>query len=119
MAEVRNEFLTVAEVASLLRLNQQTIRNMIDRGELPAVRVGRRVRIMHADLDRLLEHGHNASSNKESNFTVDAFWSGELHPGPVAASDPGQPPPSDSGAPDAHRAPPRAKGTARTQTNRW
>jgi excisionase family DNA binding protein len=29
-----DEFLTVAEVAELLKLNQQTIRNMIDRGEL-------------------------------------------------------------------------------------
>jgi excisionase family DNA binding protein len=39
-------YLTVGEVAELLRLNQQTVRNWIDRGELPAVRVGeRRVRI--------------------------------------------------------------------------
>ena len=28
-----SEFLTVQEVADLLKLNQQTIRNMIDRGE--------------------------------------------------------------------------------------
>jgi excisionase family DNA binding protein len=37
-----DEFLTVDEVAQLLRLNPQTVRNMIDRGELPAVRVGAR-----------------------------------------------------------------------------
>jgi len=29
-------FLTVAEVADLLKLNQQTIRNWIDQGNLPA-----------------------------------------------------------------------------------
>jgi excisionase family DNA binding protein len=43
---VPDELLTVAEVAELLKLNQQTIRNMIDRGELGHVRVGqRRVRV--------------------------------------------------------------------------
>jgi excisionase family DNA binding protein len=39
-----DEFLTVAEVAELLKLNQHTVRNWIDAGYLPAVRVGRRVR---------------------------------------------------------------------------
>jgi|HubBroStandDraft_4_1064222.scaffolds.fasta_scaffold1298433_2 excisionase family DNA binding protein len=37
---VPDEFLTVVEVAGLLKLNQQTIRNMIDWGQLGAVRVG-------------------------------------------------------------------------------
>jgi predicted transcriptional regulator len=31
-----DEFLTVAEVAELLKLNEQTVRNMVDRGDLPA-----------------------------------------------------------------------------------
>jgi excisionase family DNA binding protein len=44
-ASSNSEFLTVAEVADLLKLNPQTIRNMIDRGDLTALRVGRRVRI--------------------------------------------------------------------------
>jgi excisionase family DNA binding protein len=47
-------FLTVAEVADLLRLNPQTVRNYIDQGSLSAVRVGRRVRIRQSDLDRIL-----------------------------------------------------------------
>ena len=48
-------YLTVSEVAELLRLNQQTVRNIIDRGELHAVRVGpRRVRIRQSDLDAFL-----------------------------------------------------------------
>jgi len=37
-------FLTVADVAERLKLNPQTVRNWIDRGELPAYHVGRRVR---------------------------------------------------------------------------
>ena len=46
-----DEFLTVAEVAELLKLNKQTVRNWINRGELPAVRLGdRRVRIKRSDL---------------------------------------------------------------------
>lgn len=53
-----DEFLTVKEVAALLKLNEQTVRNMIDRGELPAVRVGsRRVRIRQSDLDAFLGAG--------------------------------------------------------------
>jgi excisionase family DNA binding protein len=53
-----DELLTVAEVAELLKLNQQTVRNMIDRGDLGAVRVGpRRVRIRQSQLDAFLAAG--------------------------------------------------------------
>jgi excisionase family DNA binding protein len=48
-------YLTVAEVADLLKLNQQTVRNMIDRGDLRAARIGsRRVRIKQSDLDAFI-----------------------------------------------------------------
>ena len=63
--EYEESFLTVAEVAELLRLNQQTVRNWIDAGSLPAVRVGRRVRIKRSDLNRILRagtRGHGSSS---------------------------------------------------------
>jgi excisionase family DNA binding protein len=56
-----DSLLTVAEVAELLKLNQATIRNWIDRGELPAVQVGqRRVRIKQSDLDDLISSGSKA-----------------------------------------------------------
>jgi excisionase family DNA binding protein len=49
------EFLTVAEIADTLKINQQTVRNWIDQGSLPAVRVGnRRVRVTRSDLDAFL-----------------------------------------------------------------
>jgi excisionase family DNA binding protein len=52
---MNEEFLTVAEVAERLKMNQQTIRNWIDRGELPAIRLGpRRVRA-HRQRDLLVE----------------------------------------------------------------
>ena len=45
-------FLTVDEVAAMLRINPQTVRNTIERGELAAVRVGpRRVRVRKSALD--------------------------------------------------------------------
>jgi excisionase family DNA binding protein len=54
-----DEFLTVAEVAELLKLNQQTIRPWIDRGKLPAARLGeRRVRIKRSDLEQLIQDGY-------------------------------------------------------------
>jgi excisionase family DNA binding protein len=36
-----DSFLTVAQIAELLKLYPQTVRNWIDRGELPALHVGR------------------------------------------------------------------------------
>jgi excisionase family DNA binding protein len=63
-----DELLTVAEVANLLRLNQQTVRNMIDRGELGAVRVGqRRVRIRQSQLDAFLAAGETAPATERTN----------------------------------------------------
>lgn len=49
------ELLTVAEIAAALKMNQQTIRNWIDSGYLPAIRIGRRVRVKRSDFDALLE----------------------------------------------------------------
>ena len=63
-------FLTVAEVAGLLKLNQQTVRNWIEQGSLPALRVGRRVRIRRSDFDQLLEAGYTGGSR--SNADADA-----------------------------------------------
>ena len=85
--DYEESFLTVAEVAELLRLNQQTVRNWIDAGSLPAVRVGRRVRIKRSDLDRIVESGYQTSSPSASPISgpnATDFWSGE----PVGAVEP-------------------------------
>lgn len=74
------EFLTVAEVAELLKLNQQTVRNWIDQGSLPAHRVGRRVRIRRSDLDRLLAEGYTARARapeSDDGPSAEDFWGGE------------------------------------------
>jgi excisionase family DNA binding protein len=74
------EFLTVAEVAEMLKLNQQTVRNWIDQGSLPAVRVGRRVRIRRSDLERVLEEGYtttSADAQAPPGPSAEDFWGGE------------------------------------------
>ena len=80
MTYEQDSFLTVAEVAGILKLNQQTVRNWIDQGSLPAVRVGRRVRIRRADLDRLLAQGATragAGGTDESGLSAEDFWTGD------------------------------------------
>jgi excisionase family DNA binding protein len=78
--EVGDTFLTVAEVAATLKLNQQTVRNWIDQGSLPAVRVGRRVRIRRSDFLRLLDQGSVAAAGgvrPDAGPSAEDFWSGE------------------------------------------
>jgi excisionase family DNA binding protein len=59
-ANWEDEYLTIKEIAEHLKLNQQTLRNWINEGQLPAVRIGRRVRVRRVDLDRILAQGTTA-----------------------------------------------------------
>ena len=62
------ELLTVKEVAELLKLNQQTIRNMIDRGEMGHVRVGqRRARVRQSQLEAFLAAGESSARLAEAS----------------------------------------------------
>jgi excisionase family DNA binding protein len=68
---MEDRFLTVAEVADMLRVNQQSVRNWLDRGELSGVRVGkRRVRIRQSDLDAFIALGEMRS---EPDASPDLF----------------------------------------------
>jgi excisionase family DNA binding protein len=82
MDGIDDEFLTVAEIAELLKLNPQTLRNWIDQGQLPAVRIGRRVRIRRSDFERLVQEGYSGhaarqSATQQQGPTGEDFWSGE------------------------------------------
>jgi excisionase family DNA binding protein len=77
-----DEFLTVADVAELLRLNPQTVRNWIDQGSLPALRIGRRVRIRREDFQALLDHGYTGRRAGPDTFDAQAFWNGQEMPLP-------------------------------------
>jgi len=48
-------FLTVQEVAELLRVSSMTVYRLIKSGDLPAVRVGRSFRVAEIDVDAYLE----------------------------------------------------------------
>jgi excisionase family DNA binding protein len=82
-------YLTVAEVAQTLKLNQQTVRNWIDQGSLPALRVGRRVRIKRSDFQRILDQSYSGgvdTTRSDSGPSADDFWGGE----PVGRAEAGQ-----------------------------
>ena len=60
-AENSADLLTRAEVARYLRVSDRTVSRLIRTGKLPAARIGRAVRIRHADLlDMLNEKPSNS-----------------------------------------------------------
>jgi excisionase family DNA binding protein len=85
--DMEESYLTVADVAALLKLNQQTVRNWIDQGSLPALKVGRRVRIRRSDFERVLaESSLGAPAGRpDIGPSAEDFWGGE----PVGLAEPG------------------------------
>ena len=73
-----DELLTVAEIAAELKMNQQMTRNWIDSGYLPAIRIGRGVRVTRSDFDALLEASYTGSKQPAAGV-----WDGDVPP-PVA-----------------------------------
>jgi excisionase family DNA binding protein len=105
--DLEDSFLTVAEVAEMLKLNQQTVRNWIDQGSLPALRVGRRVRIKRSDLERVLAEGYSAGTGAAvpaAGPSAEDFWSGEPVGTPEPASPDGGESPDGSQSPDTNPA---------------
>ena len=47
-------FLTVAEVADMMRVSRMTVYRLVHSGELPAVRVGRSFRVPEKDVNEYL-----------------------------------------------------------------
>ena len=54
----RAQFLTVAEVASLMRVSKMTVYRLVHNGELPAVRVGRSFRVHAKAVHDMLEKSY-------------------------------------------------------------
>ncbi len=48
------KFLTVAEVAAMMRVSKMTVYRLVHGGELPAVRVGRSFRVREDDVEEYL-----------------------------------------------------------------
>ena len=57
MVEQRARFLTVAEVADMLRVSSMTVYRLIKSGELRAIRVGKSYRLAEDEVDRYLAQG--------------------------------------------------------------
>lgn len=51
------DLLTTSETATLLRINYKTVLDMVKRGELPAVRVARRVLFDRSQLEAWVTNG--------------------------------------------------------------
>lgn len=53
--EDKGKFLTVAEVAEIMRVSKMTVYRLVHSGELPAVRVGRSFRVNETAVSEYLE----------------------------------------------------------------
>jgi excisionase family DNA binding protein len=95
-SEDDDTFLTVSEVAQLLKVNEQTVRNWTNTDYLTCIRVGRRVRIRRSDLDTLLDSCRTTSTSAGSvklglpidsdAVTGEQFWDGQ-NPAPVIVNE--------------------------------
>jgi excisionase family DNA binding protein len=56
--ETRHEFLRVPEVAKELRIARSRAYDLVADGTIPAVRIGRSVRVSRRELERWLEGQH-------------------------------------------------------------
>ena len=73
----------MAEIAQILKLNQQTVRNWIVEGSLPAIRVGRRVRVRWGDVEAMMKPAGPAIPGARPSAPLadaQAFWYGEHLP---------------------------------------
>lgn len=66
MAEERQlagmSFMTVAEVAAVMRVSKMTVYRLVHSGELPAVRVGRSFRVPEEAVNDYLEHSYHGTA---------------------------------------------------------
>ncbi|WP_084077369.1 helix-turn-helix domain-containing protein [Demequina sp. NBRC 110057] len=70
----RTTFLTVAEVAELLRVSRMTVYRWIHAGEIPAVQFGRSYRVPRAAVEQFMEQagyeGFSGQSDERRSGTV-------------------------------------------------
>jgi excisionase family DNA binding protein len=55
-----NRLMTVADAADFLAVSRRQVYVLLERGELPAVRVGTRIRLIPTELDAYLERHREA-----------------------------------------------------------
>lgn len=62
------QLLTVPEAAKVLRIGRNLAYELIARGELPSVRLGRAIRVPRSALERWLEREASATSHVDTSF---------------------------------------------------
>jgi excisionase family DNA binding protein len=55
---INARYMTVGEVAAVLRVSTMTVYRLINAGQLPAVRIGRSFRVREEELDHYLAERH-------------------------------------------------------------
>ncbi|WP_341926277.1 helix-turn-helix domain-containing protein [Nocardioides psychrotolerans] len=51
-----SKFLTIAEVAAMMRVSKMTVYRLVHGGDLPALRVGRSFRVLEEDVNNYLRN---------------------------------------------------------------
>ena len=67
MISVSDDILDADEVARLLKINEQTVKRMANRGELPGFRIGNRWRFMRQDILDYIEEQKRKSQTKQDD----------------------------------------------------
>ena len=62
-------FVTVAEVAQLMRVSKMTVYRMIHAGDLPAMRVGKSFRVPQVAVQQLIDAGLESWSDERNQAT--------------------------------------------------
>lgn len=65
-----SDFMTAEEVAALLRISKYTVYEMVKRGDIPASKVGRKVRINKEDIENYLQPTKETEKEQDSVNTI-------------------------------------------------
>ena len=72
---MEDTFLTADEVARLVKVSRQTVYNWVDRGQLPATRIGpRRVRVRQSDLNAFIAAGSTTGAPDQASGPSASDW---------------------------------------------
>lgn len=65
-----SSYLTIQEVKDLLNVSERTVRRWISSGELPALKMGRSVRIRQEDIHPQTQKPSPKQKNRETQFAI-------------------------------------------------
>lgn len=66
-AQPTPRFMTVSEVAEVMRVSKMTVYRLIHAGELPAIRVGKSFRVPHGAVTELIDTSWSSDDQAASN----------------------------------------------------